>query len=374
MKWECLTPVGHPVDWRQAELPALEFPGYGSVWVNSGTGALAFTLQHLRMRYPEVDYPEVIVPGYCCPDLLAASLFAGFKPVVVDIGRNDPGYDLNALENALTAKTLAVIAVNFLGIRERLEAIAAVTARHGEVALIEDNAQWFPVEVDARSLIGDYATFSFGRGKPISLLGGGLVAVRDQETGLQPLPQGKNGYLWPIKAWLLNWLTKPRAYFWMTRLPMLNIGRTAFKPLDKLSAMPRRPRLAFPVNYKRYRQLPRHAERFYDRLFEALGWGQLDCEPGRRGQLLRYPVLCRSRDHRDRLLLELSRQGLGASAMYGAELSKIAGVDELKEVRYQDDLANSAHFAERFLTLPTHNAVSEAYLRQIAAIFRSLEP
>jgi len=174
-----LPPAGNPISLKRSAEPLDDLlPDYTLTWVDSGTAALAYSLLQIKEQQPQIEAPEVIVPGYCCPDLLSAAIHAGFKPVIVDICEDDPSYNLVDLEGSLTENTLAVIAINFLGIKERLADIRKIIANYPLISIIEDNAQWFPDEGEVQDLDGDYVTFSFGRGKAVSILGGGLVATR----------------------------------------------------------------------------------------------------------------------------------------------------------------------------------------------------
>src|SRR5690606_4927305 len=138
-----------------------EFPGYVAHWVQSGTAALALALLTARSRRPQLRNPSVILPAYGCPDLIAAAEYAGVTPVLVDIGIDDPGYDLDCLAAAIDADTIAVVAVNFLGLRERLGAIRELLRVHPDVLLIEDNAQWYPEPARMPALAGDLVCLSF---------------------------------------------------------------------------------------------------------------------------------------------------------------------------------------------------------------------
>src|SRR5690606_21615872 len=161
-----------------------------------------------------------------CPDLVAATVYAGLQPVLVDIGKNDPAYDLAALASALGERSLAVVAVNFLGVAERLEDIRALLPEG--CVLIEDNAQWHPPP-DAR-LHGDYVLRSFGRGKPASVLGGGLLLLRH---GLSPLDAVLKNHVRSAGAGRLsaiahfararayNLLRRPAFYYWLHRCSFL---------------------------------------------------------------------------------------------------------------------------------------------------------
>lgn len=370
MRFTTLPPAGMPIDWRKQAEPNLSFPGFRLRWVQSGTAALAFCLLHQRRRFPAVQRPQVIVPAYCCPDLVAAAIYAGYEAVVVDIQADDPGFDLGALNEAVTEQTLAVIAINFLGVAEQLERLRAVLTPHPQVALIEDNAQWFPLPGQLNALKGDFVTFSFGRGKAIGLLGGGLVAVSDSlladnEPQLELSHTGKG---WPAKAWLVNQLSRPWLYHWVTRLPFLSLGQTEYHPLGALAGMPERLKAAFSANYVEYCALNRTAEHRLDEVFsedDCNGFAPLFSS--RRRQLLRYPLLCKNAALQARLLEALNQEGLGATALYQRPLMEIPGISGLN-VKAPFATPNAAAFASRLITLPTHSGVRPTHLDAVASI------
>ncbi len=87
---------------------------YELLLLNSGTAALSLAMT-IAAGSAEASSPEVILPAYGCPDLLAAAYYAGLRPVLADIQAASPRYQQAALETAITGDTVAIVAVNFLG-------------------------------------------------------------------------------------------------------------------------------------------------------------------------------------------------------------------------------------------------------------------
>lgn len=367
-----LPPVGNSIC-LAPRLPLPAFEGYRDLWLNSGTAALALAFLHARRMQPERNDPEVIVPAYACPDLVAAAVHAGVRPVVVDIQENDPGYDLKALQQSLGENTLAVVAVNFLGLTDRLDAIRRILPP--DTALVEDNAQWHP-EPDG-ALKGEYVIASFGRGKPASVLGGGLLLVRQDlpldiswvkeqfsNTEGQAAPSMSRHRL---KAMAYNLLRKPPAYFCINRSRLFSLGETRYRPLEGIANMSPACQTLVAANVQDYLMQDRWRELFYDELVADLP-GLKIMDKQRRRRLLRYPLLCGDREQRDAVLNALERQGLGASVLYRRPLGEIPGVEEVLVIK--EKVVNAHRFADRLLTLPLHSDVSLSHLKRIAATLR----
>ncbi len=382
MSWRTLPPVGHPIFLRgnAAELP--EFSGYRATWLQSGTAALALAMIAARRRSPHIAQPQVVLPGYACPDLVAAAIFAGVRPVLADIGADDPGYDLDTLRGALSPDTVAVVAVNFLGLRERLAQIREIISSYPSALLIEDNAQWFPeprfpepfsnASRQSEPLQGDMACLSFGRGKPVSLLGGGVLlidsvlAIPNVLDMVQAADEAGSSFM--VKALIYNALLSPALYGPVSKLPFLKLGVTQLKMLSAIRAMDvrRSMRLAKNIQIHLRREQPCVAA-----IAAALPATVIDLPTRaseRRGRLLRYPILLQSRDVRDRLLLRLQRAGLGATALYQAALPDIDGV--AAQVSVSGSLTGARKFAERLLTLPVHAEVTAADIKAIGELLR----
>ncbi len=365
--WSDLPPAGHPIALqRSADLP--RFPGYRALWLQSGTAALSAAMIAARLQRPDIVDPEIILPGYGCPDLVAAAEFAGVRAVLVDIGANDPAYDLSELAAALTPNTVAVVAVNFLGIRERLSELRRAAPG---VALIEDNAQWFPEPVSALS--ADFVSLSFGRGKPVSLLGGGAVLIRetfgaalDSRLPVQPAIPDSASYGIKVRAY--NALLQPWLYGCLSRNPAFKLGQTVFKPLESLQQMPETRRQLLVANVQIYLSRPRLIEaELSDIVQRNPRLVDLSGTAGERsGRLLRFPLLCADREMRDRLLSAMREAGLGATAMYKQALPQIEGVAQRVTVR--GELVNAQAFADRLISLPTHAGVTPAHLNKLRTL------
>jgi dTDP-4-amino-4,6-dideoxygalactose transaminase len=372
-----LAPVGNRISLQSGAESLLETELSGhKYWLDSGTSALALALLDAKASFPEVDKPRAIIPGYCCPDLIAACVFAGVEAVAIDINANDPSYDLEQLRLHLDANVIAVIAVNFLGIAERLGELRQLIAALGlRARFIEDNAQWFPASNSEMEFTSDYVTFSFGRGKPMSLLGGGLLCAKAPVAEIvldrikKPAPPSR---LLALKIAAYNILLTPQLYLLLNRNPWLRLGETRYVALANIEQFDVYRCSLLAANFAAYCARNNTLPQDLDSVVLGSGLQQLDAHCAmRRKQLLRYPLLCPDVATRDKLLKQLSSAGLGASPLYAAAIDEIAGVDGLVVV--PQALKNAKGFAARFLTLPVHAQVTRRHQARMQALIGAVQ-
>ncbi len=363
-----LPPTGNPIvcepfpDYEQF-LNDLFYP-YKPFYFNSGAASLAAALLALT-RQKEMWGREVLLPAYACPEIVSAILYAGCVPVLVDLEPDSPRMDLRALADKLTERVLAVVAVRLFGIPERVGEIHSLIKPYG-VVLIEDNAQYFPGEGERFSGESDIVIISFGRGKPVSLLGGGAAMARD-ETLLAEIAEvaaeaekisiGRLDF--NRNAWLYNRLISPRLYWIPAALPFLKLGETRFKPMNGVYTLGEGILRYLPANVLRYWQQEAGVQSSISAILRATGQGYVvDMVRNICGdnlpRLLRYPILVCSRAVRDSLYERLHRRGLGVTKMYPLALPKITGLEGCFAEQF---VPNAESFAERILTLPTHDGV-----------------
>lgn len=369
-----LPPAGNKISLRtHQENPVQKLFTMHSYWVDSGTSALALALMDAKAQFPVVQQPRAIIPGYCCPDLVAACVYAGIEPVAIDISVNDPAYDCEQLRAHLDDRVVAIIAVNFLGVAERLADLRQLIADLGlRTRLIEDNAQWFPAQKSEAIFESDYVVFSFGRGKPLSLLGGGLLlasARLSSHVSQQIAPSHSVSALLPLKMRAYNWLLTPHLYLLLNRNPLLHLGRTAYIALEEILALDHFRASLLNENFHRYSERSTNLAELYSSAAAVGGLQQMvPLQSARARRLLRYPLVCASVTRRDKLLVHLQREGLGATAMYQTAIDTISGVDG--RVTVPAALDNARDFAQRFISLPTHDGVAEHHREKIVALLR----
>jgi dTDP-4-amino-4,6-dideoxygalactose transaminase len=111
-----------------------------------------------------------------------AILHAGATPVLVDVDPRTMNMNPDLLARAVTPRTRAVLPVHFAGRPSDMEAVTAVTRRHGLV-LIEDCAHAIETEYHGTPAgrFGDFGCFSFYVTKNVITGEGGLVLTRREE-------------------------------------------------------------------------------------------------------------------------------------------------------------------------------------------------
>jgi dTDP-4-amino-4,6-dideoxygalactose transaminase len=140
----------------------------------SGTSAILFALRALKCK------GEVLMPALLCVNPGSAAVYVGCRPAFCDVERDTYNLSLESLEASITSKTECIIAVHEHGEPCDIEEIEDISQRH-KFPLIEDSAKSLGVEIGSRSVggFGDVSIFSFGRGKPIEIEGGGGAVATD---------------------------------------------------------------------------------------------------------------------------------------------------------------------------------------------------
>lgn len=349
-------------------------PGYQTVFMASGTAALSAAVAIARSRKPHIDQPEILMPAYGCPDLVAAVIAQGGTPVLVDLEPGLPWMDRDQFRQQVNANTVAAVGVGFLGISERLSALSLI-CHDNDLLLIEDSAQCFP-PVCATQPFADCAVLSFGRGKPINLMGGGALLVKSDLAG-QPLdvvgacPSSRmdTGVLWRLQRMIFNLLMMRVPFYILEKIPFLNIGETHFKPLDSVSRLDL-PRPLLGAGIRAFCRRPSTQELYSQQLAfaETMGWSLLGRRAGGEGMpILRYGLLAPTEGVRNRVARALNRRGIGASTFYHRSLPHIEG---LESVFAGVECPHADGFAARLVTLPCHEDVTSADVALIAQIIR----
>ena len=148
--------------------------------LNSGTSAL-----HLALLSAGVEPgDEVITVPFTFVANVAAILYAGAKPVLVDIDPVSFNMDPPQIEAAITPRTKAILPVHLYGQCADMDPILEIAKRHGLV-VIEDAAQAHGAKYKGRlaGSIGDIGCFSFYPGKNLGAYGeGGAVTTNNPQV------------------------------------------------------------------------------------------------------------------------------------------------------------------------------------------------
>ncbi|MFQ5764823.1 MAG: DegT/DnrJ/EryC1/StrS family aminotransferase [Rhodospirillales bacterium] len=159
-----------------------------AVMVNSGSSAnlvAVASLFHKKDR-PLAPGDEVIVPAISWSTTYFPLQQYGLKLRFVDVELETLNVDTAQLEDALSPKTRAVVAVSVLGNPAALDAVRAFADAHG-LYFLEDNCESLDAELDIGSggrktgTFGDVSTFSFFFSHHISTGEGGMLTTDDAE-------------------------------------------------------------------------------------------------------------------------------------------------------------------------------------------------
>lgn len=149
----------------------------------NGTDALQIALMAINIKAGD----EVIVPAFTYISPAEAVAILGAKPIYVDIDPNTYNIDAKKIEEKITHKTKALIAVSLYGQCANFTEINKVAKKHNLV-VIEDAAQSFgAVHENKKSCnLTDIATTSFFPTKPLGCYGdGGAIFTNDQDLAFK---------------------------------------------------------------------------------------------------------------------------------------------------------------------------------------------
>jgi len=176
-----------------------------AVCLVNGTAALEVALRAIGLEAGD----EVIVPPYTFIATASACLIVNAMPVFVDVEPTSYNLDPNRIEEAITDRTRAIIAVHIAGCPADMDAITAIARKHG-LAVIEDAAQAVGAEWKGRRVgaIGAVGTFSFQSSKNLNSGEGGACLSDSDELAarcwsLHNVGRVKEGawYQHPILGW-----------------------------------------------------------------------------------------------------------------------------------------------------------------------------
>ena len=129
-------------------------------------------------RSPSPDRDEVIVPSFIFLAAPAAIVWAGFRPVFVDVDPATFTVDPAAVERAISHRTAAILACHTFGCPCDMDTLRAIAERSG-VPLVVDAAHGLGTAVDGRQVgaQGLAQVFSLSPTKLVVAGEGGLVAT-----------------------------------------------------------------------------------------------------------------------------------------------------------------------------------------------------
>jgi dTDP-4-amino-4,6-dideoxygalactose transaminase len=123
---------------------------------------------------------EVIIPAFTCVVVPNAILYAGLKPVYVDILSSTYNMDFQQLEKNITAKTRVIICQNTFGLSSNLEEIISIAKKYN-LYTIEDCTHGFGGYYNGKpnGSYCDAAFYSTQWNKPFSTGIGGFLVVNN---------------------------------------------------------------------------------------------------------------------------------------------------------------------------------------------------
>ena len=304
---------------------------------------------------------EVLIPGYTCYSVAAAVVKAGLRIRLYDLDPQTLTPDAQSVEANHSKQTLAVISQHLFGVPIDLKSLTAIATGLGAYH-IEDAAQAFGGRDKGEPLgtKGDFGLFSFGRGKPMPLGGGGaLISSKYDLNDL--LPSFKSNRSWkPIVVSLLTQLAANPAFYGFAEILPLGLGATVFDPEFEAGGISALQKNLFMPMMPTFLELNRHRRVIASIYQHAISPQHLMSVPEPNDPIyFRFPVLAKNGN----LPVELRR--LGVRRLYPNALHQEPQIAH-HIVNADQKFSGAETLARNLITLPTHHNINEKLAQIIA--------
>lgn len=323
--------LGSPV--QRFETAFAEYCGSReAISVSSGTSALHLALLAAGVRPGD----EVITVPMTFVATVAAILYAGAKPVLVDVDPETFTMDAQAFEDAITPRTRAVLPVHLHGRLANMADICDIAHRHG-IVVIEDAAQAHGAERDGKraGTFGLMGCFSFYPGKNLGACGEGGAVVTDD----------------PDIAATLRCLRD-----WGQKGKYNHVLHGYNYRLDTIQAAALDVKLRFLPSWTESR---RRIAALYDELLDETGFHY----PGSAGRDHVYHVYAIQIAERDRVKAQLAEAGVSTGIHYPLPVHLQPAYSSLASG--PGSFPVSERLAKNFLSLPIFPEMTEAQVHDV---------
>jgi dTDP-4-amino-4,6-dideoxygalactose transaminase len=304
---------------------------------------------------------EVIMPSFTFPSTANAFVLRGGVPVFVDINERTLNLDERRVEEAITARTKAIVVVHYAGMCCEMTSVLEIARRRG-LLVIEDAAQALMSTYRGRPLggLGHLAAVSFHETKNVIAGEGGALLVNDER--------------WMERAEILWEKGTNRSQFFrgqVDKYTWVDIG-SSFLPSEITAAF-------LAAQLEEAEAITRERLRIWHRYHEAFA------ELEEQGAVIRptvpenvvhnghlYYLIVADLNRRTRLLARLNEQGIQALFHYVPLHDSPAG---LRYGRAHGDLAATRMAGDRLIRLPLWPGMNDEVLAQvIAAVDGAVKP
>jgi len=317
---------------RMAEFVGVKY----AVATNSGTSALHLIVKVLGIK----DSDEVITTPFSFVSSANCILFERAKPVFVDIDPITLNIDVNLIEERVTDRTRAILAVDIFGYPAEWDRLEQLAEEH-HLKLIEDSCEALGAEYKGGKVgtFGEAAAFAFYPNKQMTTGEGGVIVTNNREIADLCRSMRNQG-----RGDGDEWLEHQRLGY-NYRLSDINcaLGIAQLERIEELLA--KRERVAQMYNIK------------------LQDWQKVRIpysSPEVRRSWFVYVIVLEdrySREDRDKILQELRRRGVGCSNYFTPIhlqpfYVEMFGFEE-------GDFPVTEHISERTIALPFYNNLSE---------------
>ena len=299
---------------------------------------------------------EIIMPSYTFVSTANAFVLRGGVPVFVDIRPDTLNIDETKIEQAITDKTKAIVAVHYAGVGCEMDTIMEIACKYN-LLVIEDAAQALVSNYKNRQLgsIGHLAAFSFHDTKNIISGEGGALLINDSRLIQRAeiiWEKGTNrSQFFRGEVDKYSWVDIGSSY-----LPSEISAAFLWAQLEITNAITEK-RLN---TWYRYHQIFQKLE-----LLGQLRRPIIPLECGHNGHL--YYLLLADLETRTSLMKQFKQHNIGAVFHYVPLHSSVAG---RKFGRVAGDMSITNDVAGRLLRLPMYTELHE---RQISKIINIVE-
>ena len=317
---------------RMAEFVGVKY----AVATNSGTSALHLIIKALRIK----DGDEVITTPFSFVSSANCILFERARPVFVDIDPLTLNIDVNLIEERITAKTRAILAVDIFGYPAEWSKLEQLAKKH-HLKLVEDSCEALGAEYKGRKAgtFGEAAAFAFYPNKQMTTGEGGIIVTNSREIADLCRSMRNQG-----RGDGDEWLEHQRLGY-NYRLSDINcaLGIAQLERIEELLAKRERVARMYNMKLKDWQEV------------------RIPCSsPEVRRSWFVYAVVLEdrySRENRDKILQELRKRGIGCSN-YFTPIHLQPFYVEMFGFK-KGDFPVTEHISERTIALPFYNNLSE---------------